>query len=47
MEEIKGLKEYVAWEPYRKALGLPGEVTEQYRLWPRGNITETICSPIR
>ena len=36
MEEIKGLKEYVAWEPYRKALGLPGEVTEQYRLLAQG-----------
>ena len=36
MEEIKGLKAYVAWEPYRKALGLPGEVTEQYRLLAQG-----------
>ena len=36
MEEIKGIKEYVAWEPYRKALGLPGEVTEQYRLLAQG-----------
>lgn len=30
MELLEGLMEYVDWEPYRKALGLPEKRTETY-----------------
>lgn len=36
MERIEGLRDYVAWKPYRRALGLPEEVTEEYRLLAQG-----------
>ena len=36
MERISGLREYVAWKPYREAMGLPGEVTEEYTLLAQG-----------
>lgn len=36
MEKIEGLREYVAWEPYRRALGLPEKVTEEYELLAQG-----------
>lgn len=36
MEKIAGLKEYVAWKPYREALGLPEEVTETYEMLAQG-----------
>lgn len=36
MEEMKGLKEYIASKKYREALGLPGEVEESYRLLAQG-----------
>ncbi len=48
MERIKGLSEYVKWEPYRKALGLPGQVEEQYKLLGQGeyNINYSFFHPI-
>ena len=36
MERIAGLKEYVAWKQYRSALGLPDQVTEEYRMLAQG-----------
>lgn len=36
MEEIRGLKEYIASRKYREALGLPEEVEESYRLLVQG-----------
>lgn len=36
MERTKGLKEYVKTETYRKALGLPSEQVEEYRLLAQG-----------
>ena len=36
MEQVQGLKEYVKLEQYRKALGLPEEVTETYEMLAQG-----------
>ena len=36
MERIAGLREYVAWKQYRSALGLPDQVTEEYRMLAQG-----------
>lgn len=36
MEQTKGLKEYVAWEGYRKKLGLPENVEERYEMLAQG-----------
>lgn len=36
MEQVKGLKEYVRLQSYREALGLPAEVTEEYRMLAQG-----------
>ena len=36
MDKIEGLKEYVQWEGYRKALGLPLKQTEVYMLLAQG-----------
>lgn len=36
MDRIAGLKEYVQWEGYRKALGLPQKQTEAYTLLAQG-----------
>lgn len=36
MEQVKGLKEYVRLKNYREALGLPKEVTEEYRMLAQG-----------
>lgn len=36
MEEIAGLKEYVAWRPYREALGLPEKAAETYEMLAQG-----------
>lgn len=36
MDKITGLREYIAWRPYREALGLPADVTEEYRLLAQG-----------
>ena len=36
MDKIKGLREYVASETYRKAMGLPSEVCEEYTLLAQG-----------
>lgn len=48
MNKIKGLKEYVAHPAYRKALGLPEEVTEQYCLLAQGeyNINYKFTHPV-
>lgn len=36
IERIEGLKEYIAWKPYRQALGLPEQVVEEYQLLAQG-----------
>lgn len=36
INKIAGLKEYVAWKPYRDAMGLPDQVTEEYTLLAQG-----------
>ena len=36
MELLEGLMEYVDWEPYRKALGLPEKRTETYEPLAQG-----------
>lgn len=36
MEFTEELKAYTAWKPYREAMGLPAEVTEEYRLLAQG-----------
>lgn len=48
MKRIEGLEEYVKWEKYREALGLPGDVTEEYRVLAQGeyNINYIFSHPI-
>lgn len=36
MDRIAGLKEYVKSQKYREALGLPGEISEEYRMLAQG-----------
>lgn len=36
MERVKGLQEYITYPEYRKALGLPEEVSESYELLAQG-----------
>ena len=42
MERIAGLKEYVAWKQYRSALGLPDQVTEEYRMLAQGEYNRNL-----
>ncbi|KSV57801.1 aminoglycoside phosphotransferase family protein [Acetivibrio ethanolgignens] len=48
MERIKGLKEYITYPKYRKALGLPEEVTESYTFLAQGeyNINYLFVHPV-
>lgn len=48
MDQIEGLREYVAWKPYRDALGLPARQTEEYRLLAQGeyNRNYLFCHPV-
>lgn len=48
MNQIAGLKEYVKCPKYRQALGLPEEVTEEYKLLAQGeyNINYIFTHPI-
>lgn len=48
MEKIRGLKEYVASPVYRKAMGLPEDVIEEYRLLAQGeyNINYIFTHPV-
>jgi aminoglycoside phosphotransferase (APT) family kinase protein len=48
MDKIKGLREYVAREEYRTALGLPEEVTEEYTMLAQGeyNINYAFIHPV-
>ena len=47
MERIAGLKEYVAWKQYRSALGLPDQVTEEYRMLAQGEYNRNYPSCYR
>lgn len=48
MDKIKGLREYVASETYRKALGLPADVCETYELLAQGeyNVNYFFIHPV-
>lgn len=48
MERIQGLSEYIRTKEYRLALGLPAEVTENYRLLAQGeyNINYIFTHPV-
>ena len=48
MDKIKGLREYVASEKYRKALGLPEKVCETYELLAQGeyNVNYLFVHPV-
>ena len=48
MERIKGLAEYVRKPCYREAMGLPGEVCEEYRILAQGeyNINYIFAHPV-
>lgn len=36
MNQVQGLAEYIRWKGYRESLGLPGKVTEEYRMLAQG-----------
>ncbi len=36
MDQVQGLEEYIKWKGYRERLGLPKEVTEEYRMLAQG-----------
>lgn len=48
MDRITGLKEYVKSQKYREALGLPGEVSEEYRMLAQGeyNMNYLFAHPV-
>ncbi len=48
MDRTEGLKEYVASKEYRKALGLPEVITEEYRMLAQGeyNRNYVFCHPV-